>query len=96
MDNLGKTTETMDTDIINDFECETGVYYTTIGEIVDIAYSSGLKLHPKIFIDYMYNIDLEKCLFWTIDKNNICVPITEEGYVKEYNKYVEIDKWWFV
>lgn len=69
-----------------------GVYYTSIGEIIDIAYGSGLKLHPKIFVDYRYNIDLEEYSFWSIDEHSVCIPITEDEYVKEYNKYVEVDK----
>lgn len=71
----------------SEFEAEHGVYYGSIGEMIDISINANLYIDAKYLV-----FDQEKWIYYTIDESRKVVEISEVEYFKEFLDYVSFDQ----
>lgn len=67
----------------SEFEAEHGVYYSQIGEMLDISSNANVFIGAKYIV-----FNQEEWIYWTIDEHRQMNVITEVDYYKELLDYV--------
>lgn len=70
----------------SEFEAEHGVYWESIGTMIDMAINANLHIDAKYLV-----FDQEKHIYYTIDESRKVIEITEVEYFKEFLEYASTD-----